>query len=289
MENKSFTLVELLVVIAIIGLLASVVLVSMAGVREKARIAKGLEFSQSLQHAFGAYAVGWWSFETIESGNKVIDGSDENNHGTVSGATLVSGLDRLGKALQFDGIDDYVTVPDSPSLNITTAITIEAWVKPIKKLGCAGGYTPILGKNGEQWVADGVYALTANDCADNFIAYTRYGTVATNPGNEIYSVTTGGATENVWQHVAMTKDSSQLKIYLNGVLKQSISAPLSILTRNSPAIIGNRDGGGRALNGLIDEVRIYNRALSAAEIKKHYVKGLKKLKPIASSFNGEVK
>ncbi|MDO8436136.1 MAG: type II secretion system protein, partial [bacterium] len=57
-KKKAFTLIELLVVIAIIGLLASIILVSLKGTREKARIAKSLDFSQRINHALGAYAVG---------------------------------------------------------------------------------------------------------------------------------------------------------------------------------------------------------------------------------------
>ena len=83
--HKSFTIIELLVVIAIIGLLASVVLVSMSGVREKARIANALEFSQSVDFALGAYAVGWWDFDE-GSGAMAGDKSEYSNNGTINGA-----------------------------------------------------------------------------------------------------------------------------------------------------------------------------------------------------------
>lgn len=135
MKDKSFTLIELLVVIAIMGLLSSIVLVNLKGTREKARIAKILEFSQSVNHALGAYAVGIWRFEEGQ-GSTAYDSSGYGNNGKLGDGTCTPGFGNcpnwttgiLGYALSFDGTDDYVQVVHSASLNITSAITLEAWV-----------------------------------------------------------------------------------------------------------------------------------------------------------------
>ena len=81
-QEKSFTLIELLVVIAIIGVLTSIVLVSTQGLQGKARITKTLEFSQSLNNALGAYAVGWWTFDG-GAGPRVQDTPGYGNNGTL--------------------------------------------------------------------------------------------------------------------------------------------------------------------------------------------------------------
>jgi hypothetical protein len=76
--------------------------------------------------------VGYWSFDEGE-GTIAHDYSGNSNDGTIYGATWVDG--KVGKALSFDGVDDYVRVNDSSNFDITDAITIEAWIKPIKTTG----------------------------------------------------------------------------------------------------------------------------------------------------------
>ena len=148
---SSFTLIELLVVISIIGLLASVVLVSMKGMREKARIASALKFSQSLQNSLGSESVGVWSFDEGE-GTIVHDSSGYNNHCTIYGASFTQDTpERIVHSnsstysLSFDGQNDYLDCGNDESLDITDEITIEAWVKPFS--GFKSDYRNIVSKD----------------------------------------------------------------------------------------------------------------------------------------------
>ena len=266
MRQKSFTLIELLVVIAIIGLLASVVLVSMSGVRERARIAKVLEFSQSVQRAIGIDLVGWWSFQAIEPGNKVIDGSGYNNHGTVNGAVLVSGLEQLGNALQFDGINDYVNLPND-AFNSLSRGTIAAWVYPTGS-GVQGMIFHDSVNTGNQLLFE---------LENNKIHWAaRVG----NWSPDGYGNTTN-ISYNQWHFVVVTVDSSGWKAYLDGVYdgggpETRFFSALSSGQRNNIGMDPNLAyGTGRPFKGTIDEARIYNRALSSAEIQKQYADGLK--------------
>lgn len=162
MKNKrnSFTLIELLVVISIIGLLSSIVLVNLKSPRERARIAAGLQFSQSVFNALGSEAVGVWSFDE-GSGTVVKDSSGYGNNGTLAGTTLPSfvadtphyvvgtGAERY--ALSFNGTDNYVDCGNNATLQIADVITLEAWIKldrtptdyanVINKMGAYKGYT----------------------------------------------------------------------------------------------------------------------------------------------------
>ena len=125
-----FTLIELLVVISILGVLSSIILVSFGGQKDKARLAKAQQFDAQINHALGAYAVGIWRFEE-GSGTNLYDASGFDNDGMFIGnpaPEFPNGVYLGTTALEFDGNDDYVSVPDDNSLDITDAITLTAWV-----------------------------------------------------------------------------------------------------------------------------------------------------------------
>ena len=267
--SKGFTLIELMVVIAIVGLLASVVLVSMQGVRGKAKTAQVLQFSQSIQNVLGAEAVGIWSFETIETGNKVIDGSGYGNNGITNGANLVLGLEQLGNALNFNGVSEYVNIAHNSSLDLTADLTIEAWINP--KLG--GGSDGIISKG----------------TGDNDAAYTYYLSVrntgqidfsgGNSSGGRAWDLTTipdDALTANTWQHIVASVGGNKAKVYVNGKLIKTFDNVLSTRQSNTNnAMIGRSKTTGEYWDGLLDEVRIYAQALTLGQIQKHYAEGLK--------------
>ena len=183
-----------------------------------------------------------------------IDGSGRNHHGTISGAVRVSG--KIGGALRFDGINDWVTVADAADLDLSSAMTLEAWVNP----SVVGGWQTVLLKEGAGNMA---YELYSNIDAARPAAYF------TTPGGAIRAITgTAVLAANTWTHIAATYDGANMRFYVNGSLVRTVARTGAILATDGPLHIGgNEVWGGEWFSGLLDEVRIYNRALSASEIQ----------------------
>jgi hypothetical protein len=187
-------------------------------------------------------------------GVTAFDGSGRNHHGTVSGAERVSG--KIGGALRFDGVDDWVTVADAPGLDLSSGLTLEAWVNP----SVVGGWQTVLLKEGAGNMA---YELYAN------IDTARPAAYFTTPGGAIRAITgTAALAANTWTHIAATYDGAHMRFYMNGSLVRTVARTGAILATDGPLHIGgNEVWGGEWFSGLLDEVRIYNRALSASEIQ----------------------
>ena len=206
--------------------------------------------------------VGYWKFNE-GSGMVAYDSSGYGNHGTLmNGPAWTSGLPKLGGAIQLDGVDDYVQVADSPSLDINIpAITFMAWI-----------YSPgfhefgwVIGKGGSG--GNIVWHLLAR--ANNFIRYwIRSGGVQTE--REIADV----LTVNTWQHMAVVYDGAFMRVYRDGIVRDSFPKTGNMDVNNLPLYIG-LDGWftSNHFYGKIDEVKIYSRALSAEEIQAEFEAG----------------
>ena len=254
-QQKAFTLIELLVVIAIVGLLASIVLVATSGVRGKARIAKLQEFSQSIQHALGANAVGIWSFNE-GVGITAKDSSGYGNDGTIHNATYVDGIS--GTALKFNGTGEYVkTSAMSSNLN-AGSYTVEWWVYPWDF-----GYKDWAGISLGTWYQAG-FAFTPT----RFITYDG-------------AILSRNYTPNwqAWQHLVVVHDltTKTFKFYRNGVSLASDLVYVGTLPSSNKIITIAGRGTlelEHGIKALIDEVRIYSQALTIGQIQQHYAEGL---------------
>ncbi|MFH1656921.1 MAG: LamG-like jellyroll fold domain-containing protein [bacterium] len=253
--QKAFTLIELLVVISIIGLLASIVLVSLEGGEQRAITGKAMEFSHTVRVSLGADLVGEWKFD--DGADPTRDSSGNGNNGDLVGFTTPGWTDKgiFGQALEFDGIDDYINCGSSTSLNITDEITIEAWVNMSK-----------VGTEAYEFISK----------ASNYCMYL-YVTGAS--PRMMMSVNIGGGkypqgasvigNYNEWHHIAGVYDGSRIMNYVDGEIKAS-----EILSGTMSTGTGILRINGRSLHkGFIDEVRIYNRALSSTEIQQLYAEG----------------
>jgi len=253
---SSFTLIELLVVVSIIGFLASVVLVSMKGMREKGQISSSLQFSQSIFHNLGAFAVGVWEFDEGQ-GNQAKDASGYNNHCSFNGGVSftnstpfqVVGGGKGKYALNFNGSDGYLDCGNKMSSFITSTYTIESWIYPLS-----------LPPSGE--------GLACENTLKYGITYYVDG--------RVYSYIQGGGHHiscevplKKWTHIAATFDGSYLRLYKNG--KECASREFSGLSPSggSSFWIGKWSG---YFSGIIDNVRVYSKALELGEIREHFAK-----------------
>lgn len=269
-KQKSFTLIELLVVFAIIGLLTSIVLVYLKGAREKATIAKILQFSAQLYHSLGAYSAGIWDFNE-GSGGTVNDFSGAGNNGTIYGASWTSETPSgQGRALNFDGANDYIQVPASPSLTkAALSYTVEVWLLPQVDNDYWTGVVGKPGRNYNFWLGQ------SNNAGGGYVHH-RFRTSASS--NDGCPDTPGGSISmNQWTHVALVNNGSKCSTYINGRVMAEATFTGSLQSDSTPLYIGrNLDGGAsNYFRGIIDEVKIYNEPLSSAQIEKLYVEEAK--------------
>ena len=198
----------------------------------------------------------WMPMNGFMSGSLVQDRSQYHNVGTVYGARFVY------PGLSFDGVDDYVDVVYDSSLDITRDLTIEAWIY-ISSLPSSGNEAVIIATNSN--INANRYILSVK--SDGTIFFRVEPADGTNQ-DTISTVSAGN-----WYHIVGVKDSTSIRIYKNTVAGTPYNSPIARSSANYSVTIGDLPsvaGIDFLFNGLIDEVRIYNRALSALEIYDHY-------------------
>ena len=269
MKTKSFTLIELLVVIVIIGILAAVIIVSTSSSISKASIAKVKVFENSVLNELGANMVSRWKLDEIVSTTTTPDAWGSNTGTLVNGPVLKSESECVtGKCMYFDGVDDYIDCGNDGSLNIADEITISSWIK----LDSFDSHWRAITSKGNYntgvvfWIAPNVGSLTFSS-------------------GGIHYYSSNYIKLNKWLHLAVTFSKSTGKIitYKDGVSFLSETARTDSLLINTRSFyigiedIGIYPSGYGQFKGLIDDVRIYNTALSTSQIKQEYIAGLNSL------------
>jgi hypothetical protein len=213
--------------------------------------------------------VGWWKFDEA-SGRIVHDSSGHNNNGTVNGvATWTTG--QINGALNFDGSYSYVNVPDNDnSLDIPSQITITAWVKPNDHSDyyCIAAKQPSgTAPNSSSGNYD--FRIAQDSGVLQFLHQTGTGDTAV-----AYSSTSAVST-GTWQHVAVTlKQGDSVKFYINGASAGTLPQTEAFgIVNDNPLRIGSKADYLDWFNGPMDDVRIYNMALSDFEIQQLYLYG----------------
>jgi hypothetical protein len=204
--------------------------------------------------------VGWWQGEG--------DGGDVTgtNNGTLQGGvTFTNG--EAGRAFSFDGTSGTVVAPDSPSLEFTNQITIEAWIN-----------TPSTNDANPQSILSKIGGAGGNNGYQLFLSGSMLTAQFNSPGkswpSSVISVPVP-IVEGSWNHVAFTYDQLAMKLYFNGqaVATNPIGSAAIAASTSRFHISGDDNYGATYFDGGIDEASVYNRALSEAEITGIYEAG----------------
>jgi hypothetical protein len=200
-----------------------------------------------------AELVGYWKFDE-GSGNVAYDTSDYANDGTINGGPeWVAG--KIGAALEFDGSDDYVDCGNAPSLNINGNITIAAWVKTTST---AHGYFV---SKGTTWDEIGHYAI-----GQEYNVPLTFQLEIAGSGGAVELDSNVAVNDGQWHYIVGTYDESVLKVYVDGVEENTMAGTNSLTGSAIGGLTIGQRGGGNIISGIIDEVRIYNQALTEPEI-----------------------
>jgi hypothetical protein len=213
--------------------------------------------------------IAWWTGDN--HANDVVGG----HHGTLQGGATFAGA-IVNQGFHFDGVDDYVEVPDSDALKPAN-VTVEAWIKFDGLDSQTSGTAPV----GDQYLVfkkntrvgnhEG-YALVKSRI--NGIDVFRFG-IASAQGLQRVANSTNGIVTGRFYYVVGSYDGQYVRLYIDGVLVAEETATFPLDYGNRPVFIGTsgeeiHDG---KLNGAIDEVALYNRALTASEILSIYQSG----------------
>ena len=274
MNSKAFTLIELLVVISILGLLSSLVLLSLQGAKDQANQKKAMEFSHTIRVSLGVDLVGEWRFND-GAGTTTKDSSGLDNDGILGNGLCTPGNGTcpawtdggiFGKALVFDGIDDYVIVPNSSDLKFSNDkdFTISLWV---------------YAENGGQILS------STSDCGQDEVGfsiwqsgdalYLQVGDGSLYPGGTDKRINTGiNIINEKWHYIVLAGDRNGLMTaYVDGENSGSTDISDEGNIDHYPFNFGREGSNRRFFKGIIDEVQIYNEALSLAKIQQLYAQG----------------
>ncbi|MFB0554052.1 MAG: LamG domain-containing protein, partial [Phycisphaerae bacterium] len=206
----------------------------------------------ALTNSTSAELIGWWRLDE-GSGTMAFDSSGYGNDARFEGSPMWVDDGKLGKALRFNGSSDYLASPDSESLDINgDQLSIAAWI------------------NGEDWPAANHVVRKVADTGTGSIYILRVQPdsvrvyLNTSAGETIIQGRTA-LTTNEWFHIALTYDGAEARIFVNGQLDVSSDVSGELTQSNNELRIGRGEPAGYFV-GMIDDVRLYNHALTESEL-----------------------
>lgn len=210
--------------------------------------------------------VGYWAFNE-GGGGTAQDSSGYDNHGTIHGASYVGGVD--GGALSFDGVDDYVNTHIDLSWSSGNSFSVSIWINTREIHGLYGDGIIGKGSAGGYGNANWEWNIDINRNWD--LRYVYY--EGSHTGIGLYA----NSEPDAWQHIAVTYngDARVAMLFVNAILQDTynVRAGTNFVNRSTPVLIGHSyitQYYNSFYDGILDEARIYNRALSCNDILALY-------------------
>ena len=222
------------------------------GMLDDVRIYKGMLTATEIAEIFNAGNTGpvaHWKLD--EDSGATANDTAGNHHGLVSGGTWASG--HIDGGLTFNGSSDHVSVPDDDTLDLVDAFTLSAWINNQQ----LNGYDLVFNK-GDAGSDQNFYFGTVGD----EITFGFH-----NGGFQEFNTTTVNLQTGTWYHIAATFDntSDEVRVYLDGAEVLSTTTTISPIINAGKLYIG-KSQHGEYWNGTLDDLRIYDRILSPAEV-----------------------
>ncbi|MFA5013098.1 MAG: LamG-like jellyroll fold domain-containing protein [Candidatus Paceibacterota bacterium] len=281
--NLAFTLIELLVVIAIIGILSALIVIGMSSTTQKASVAKGQVFANSLRNSLMSDMVSEWK---LDGNTNDTWAASYANNGTWSGPTAPNTVATYGPAaecvsgqcMDFDGVDDLVDFGNNASLSMGTKDhTVSLWIK----------FDNATAPQHEVLIISGGNIVAPGYAGYDILRYTGmsrlYVEFSDGSANNVgaYLSASGTLVSNIWYNIVVIFDRDGVaKAYING-LSQAGTLNISVQPGNVQNIYNLRLGAWTPsqfrLAGKMDEVRIFHAITTLSQIQQNYYAGLNKL------------
>lgn len=212
--------------------------------------------------------LGQWRLNE-SSGTIAADASGNKNLGTLRGGATHTAAGRINSAILLDGADDNVAIPSSSTLNnLTNKLTLSAW---LYRTSAKTGWQSLIARQ---------YGTGTQDQFSLALSGNSYYFTLNTVNNGLRTATAGSNKLNEWVHVAGVYDGSTMKLYINGALAATtLNTTGNVRLDSKPLYLGAAANGSdpnatsESIAGVVDDLRVYNRALSATEIQTVY-KGL---------------
>ena len=201
------------------------------------------------------------------SGSVLADVSGNGNNGTIANATWTTS-GKYGDALVFNGTNARVNINDSASLHLTTGMTLEAWVNPST---LNSNWRDVIYKGNDNYWLEATSTSGSKPAAG-----------ATLGSSDVDTLGTAALTTNTWAFLTKTYNGSTLALYVNGTLVSSLAHTGNIATSTNPLQIGGDSIYGQYFQGMIDNVRIYNSALTQAQIQTDMTTAVTSAAPVVT-------